>query len=71
MTERVVVTIHLPLEMGTVGRLLRTVARDYPDAVVVEPTGSGMEVVADPDLTFTERRAKAKAKARARRPIGA
>jgi hypothetical protein len=70
MPERVVLTIHLPLEMGTVGRLLKAVARDYPDAVVVEPTGAGMEVVADPDLTFLQRREKAKARATMRASRG-
>ena len=63
MAERIILTIHLPLEMLTVARLLKTVVRDYPDAVVAEPSVAGrMEVRADDDLTHAERRAKARAK---------
>jgi hypothetical protein len=63
VTERLIVTIHLPLEMLTVARLLKVIVKDYPDAVVAEPSVDGrMEIRADDDLTHAERRAKARAK---------
>lgn len=60
--RRPVVTLHLPLEMGAVGAILRAVAREYPDAVVGQPRASGEMVVEadDGNLSKAQRRALAK-----------
>ena len=34
--RRPIVTLHLPLDMGSVGRICAAVAREYPDATVNE-----------------------------------
>jgi hypothetical protein len=60
MSERVVVTLHLPLEMGVVGRILKAIAREFPDARF----GENGQVVADDDLRLTPIRRRAIAKAR-------
>jgi hypothetical protein len=52
MTMRTLVTVHLPLEMGAVGRIMRAVAREYPDAVVLGK-GGAFELQADDDLSLT------------------
>ena len=54
MSERVIVTLHLPLDMGAVARICKAVARDYPDAVVSQETG-GFDIKADPDIPMSER----------------
>jgi hypothetical protein len=54
---RPIVTLHLPLEMGAVGRICAAVAREYPDATVSE----GFVIQADDDfLTKAQRREIAK-----------
>lgn len=63
MSVRTVVTIHLPLEMGAVGRIMKAVAREYPDAVVSNAAGgTTFAIVADDDvhLTPADRRALVK-----------
>ena len=64
--RRPIITLHLPLEMGAVGAILRAVAREYPDAVVGEPTAGGAMVVHADDgpLTKAQRRALAKERTR-------
>lgn len=48
--RRPVVTLHLPLDMGAVGRILQAVAAEYPDAVVGEGDEQGRMVIeADTD----------------------
>ena len=42
MTRRPIVSFHLPLDMGAVGRILAVIAKEYPDAVV----GENMTVLA-------------------------
>lgn len=50
MSKRVIVTLHLPLEMGSVGRILQVVGTFYPDATVAPGDDSvSLEIVADPD----------------------
>lgn len=48
MSRRVIVTVHLPLEMGAVGRILKAIAREYPDAEV-KGEGGSFEVIAEAD----------------------
>jgi hypothetical protein len=54
VSVRPVVTIHLPQEMGAVGAIMRAVAQQYPDAVVAEPAGDRMTIVAEADLPLTK-----------------
>jgi len=49
MTTRTIVTVHLPLEMGSVGRILQTIGAFYPDAVVAAQEDGSMAILADPD----------------------
>lgn len=57
MTVRTLVTVHLPLEMGAVGRIMRAVAHEYPDAVVLGKGGSfELQADDDPQLTIGARR---------------
>ena len=56
MTKRVIVQLHPPLAMGAVGRVLKAIAREWPDATVTWSTNGGMVVSADPDLTPAEAR---------------
>lgn len=60
MSVRVIVTLHLPLDMGAVGRILRAVSTAYPDAVISDgsTTGGNFAVAADDDpmLTTADRR---------------
>jgi hypothetical protein len=57
MTKRVIVQLHPPLAMGAVGRVLKAIAREWPDATVTGSTDGGMVVSADPDLSRSEARA--------------
>lgn len=47
--KRVVVTLHLPMEMGAAARIMKAVAREFKDSVVGEPSsGDGrMEIHAE------------------------
>lgn len=56
MSERVVVTLHLPMEMGAASRIMRAVAREYPDATVAEPSRqtSVVHIRADDDPALTK-----------------
>lgn len=66
MAERVIVTIHLPLEMGAVGRIMRAVAREFPDATVANMDGGfGLRADDDPRLTVGARRRIARDRSRA------
>lgn len=58
MTERVIVTLHLPLPMGEAARILKAVAREFPDAWIREPAADGAaQIVAnDSSLSKAERR---------------
>lgn len=56
MTKRVIVQLHPPLAMGAVGRVLKAIAREWPDATVTGSTDGGMVISADPDLSRTEAR---------------
>ena len=49
MSVRILVTLHLPMEMGAAGRIMAAVAREYPDATVAEPAGGVMSIQADDD----------------------
>ncbi len=49
MSVRKIVSIHLPLDMGAVGRILKVIADEFPDATVNE----NFEVHAD-DRPFTK-----------------
>lgn len=62
MSRRVLVTIHLPLEMGSVAGILRAASREWPDAVVGEGPADEMRIIADDSavLTKSQRRAMAK-----------
>lgn len=61
MSERVIVTLHLPLDATTVARVCTAVARDYPDAMTDPgPPEDEFRLVADPDLLPAERRAIAR-----------
>jgi hypothetical protein len=62
MAERPIVTIHLPLDMSAVGKILQAISDDYPDAVVGEPAGHAMTVHANPDVSLRERRDIARAR---------
>jgi hypothetical protein len=65
VAERVIVTVHLPLEMGAVGRILKAVAREYPDSVIDQTSGGNTFAIrADDDarLTPADRRRIAKAR---------
>ena len=64
MAERVIVTLHLPLDMGAVSRILKAIAVDYPDATIRE----NATVIADPDIPLSARQAKVAARRRAIRP---
>lgn len=53
--RRPIVTLHLPLEMGSVGRILQVVGTFYPDATVGPGDDSSSLVVeADPDAVALE-----------------
>jgi hypothetical protein len=67
MSDRVIVTLHLPLEMGAFGRILKAIARDYPDARM----GENGQVTADDDvrLTQAQRRAIVRERERAHLPV--
>jgi hypothetical protein len=56
MTERVLVTIHLPVGLGCAAEVMAAVSERYPDARVRLDTAC-MEIKADPDLTMAQRRA--------------
>lgn len=59
VADRVVVTLHLPMEMGAAGRIMRAVAREFPDARVDQSSGGQTWAVkADDDfgLTAADRR---------------
>jgi hypothetical protein len=48
--KRTIVTLHLPLEMGSVGRILQVVGSFYQDATIAPGDDSAsLEVWADPD----------------------
>ena len=48
--KRTIVTLHLPLEMGSVGRTLQVIGAFYPDATVAPGDDSAsLEIQADPD----------------------
>ena len=65
MTRRVIVTLHLPLDMGAVGRILKAVASEYPDATV----GENFQITADDGpLSRSHRRTIAHARRMASRP---
>ena len=67
MTKRVIVRLHLPLEMGAVGRVMKSVAREWPDATVTGSMAGGeMVISADPDLTRAQARAAVAERRRAR-----
>lgn len=53
MTVRVIVTLHLPLEMGSAVRIMAKVEREFPDAQVAEPDGSVLRMQADDDWSLT------------------
>jgi hypothetical protein len=56
MTERVMVTLHLPMEMGAAGRIMKVVAQQFPDATC-RNGGGGFELIADDaPLTPAQRR---------------
>lgn len=67
MTVRVIVTLHLPLEMGAVGAIMTAVAQQYPDAVIDGSSGDGVMAIAADDrpLTLADRRGIAKRRAHA------
>jgi hypothetical protein len=49
--KRTIVTLHLPLEMGSVGRILQVVGTFYPDATVAPGDDSAsLEITADPEI---------------------
>lgn len=66
MTKSVIVHLYPPLAMGAVGRVLKAVAREWPDATVTGSTNGGMVVSAAPDLTPTEARRAVAARRAAR-----
>jgi hypothetical protein len=59
---RPIVTLHLPLDMGAVGRICGAVAREYPDATVTENFVISAE--ADDYLTKAERKAISRERAK-------
>lgn len=57
MAERVIVRLYLPMEMGAFVRIQKAIARDYPDAVLIQPSTEGeVAIQADPDIPIGERR---------------
>lgn len=49
MGERIVLTVHLPLAMEAVGRILLTASEAWPGSVVGNDTAGNLTVIADPD----------------------
>lgn len=57
MTVRVIVRLYLPMEMGAFVRIQKAVAKDYPDAVLTQPSQEGeVAISADPDISIGDRR---------------
>lgn len=59
MAERVIVTLHLPLEMGAAARIAQAIAREFPDAVVDQTSGGSTWAIRaddDPFLSKADRR---------------
>lgn len=52
--KRLMVTIHLPMEMGAAGRILAAVAREFPDATIRNLPDAAVGVEADDDPSLTE-----------------
>ena len=59
MTDRVIVTLHLPIEAGSFARILKVVAREFPDARIEDG-----QVIADDDPHLTPARRRAIVRAR-------
>lgn len=48
MSKRLIVTIHLPLDMGAVGKILERIGAEYPDATVTPgDDGLSLDVLAE------------------------
>lgn len=46
----VVARIYVPMEMGAFARILSAIAKEFPDAVLGEPSSDGEVVVTQPPL---------------------
>jgi hypothetical protein len=63
VTRRVIARLYLPLGMGATGRVLKAIAREWPDATVTGSVAPGadlateMAITADPDLSRAQARA--------------